>query len=144
MLVWASFCRHWPDCEQCKLPLRVRIKLKLQSIVVSVYSAGITLGTCQMSCEGAWWAFQCHWQMPPPSFSWYRYAAMWNLFWVHECKAFTQCWDRFFRLQGSAHHRRVANSTILSLASYGLLGAGGCVHMLRRWRKHTRLNARSL
>lgn len=49
-----------------------------------------------------------------------------------------------FLIQGSAHHRRVANSTILSLASYGLLGAGGCVHMLRRWRKHTRLNARSL
>lgn len=49
-----------------------------------------------------------------------------------------------FLIQGSAHHRHVANSTILSLASYGLLGAGGCVHMLRRWRKHTRLNARSL
>lgn len=49
-----------------------------------------------------------------------------------------------FLIQGSAHHLRVANSTILSLASYGLLGAGGCVHMLRRWRKHTRLNARSL
>ncbi|XP_066330623.1 uncharacterized protein [Miscanthus floridulus] len=48
-----------------------------------------------------------------------------------------------FLLQG-AHHRRVANSTILSLASYGLLGAGGCIHMLRRWRKHTRQNARSL
>nr|ACL53678.1 unknown [Zea mays] len=39
-----------------------------------------------------------------------------------------------FLIQGSAHHRHVANSTILSLASYGLLGAGGCVHMLRRWR----------
>ncbi|CAD6266348.1 unnamed protein product [Miscanthus lutarioriparius] len=41
-----------------------------------------------------------------------------------------------FLLQG-AHHRRVTNSTILSLASYGLLGAGGCIHILRRWRKHT-------
>nr|CAB3481911.1 unnamed protein product [Digitaria exilis] len=48
-----------------------------------------------------------------------------------------------FLLQG-AHRRSVANSTILGLASCGLLGAGGCIHMLRRWRKHTRQNARSL
>ncbi|XP_062196830.1 uncharacterized protein LOC133899782 [Phragmites australis] len=46
-------------------------------------------------------------------------------------------------LQG-AYHRNIANSTILGLASCGLLGAGGCIHMLRRWRKHTRQNARSL
>uniref|UniRef100_A0A0A9FYF9 Uncharacterized protein n=1 Tax=Arundo donax TaxID=35708 RepID=A0A0A9FYF9_ARUDO len=49
----------------------------------------------------------------------------------------------FFPLQG-AYHRNVANSTILGLASCGLLGAGGCIHMLRRWRKHTLQNARSL
>ncbi|CAD6266349.1 unnamed protein product [Miscanthus lutarioriparius] len=48
-----------------------------------------------------------------------------------------------FLLQG-AHHRCFANSTILFLASYGLLGAGGCIHMLRRWRKHAWQNARSL
>ncbi|KAL6857147.1 hypothetical protein ACP4OV_018529 [Aristida adscensionis] len=48
-----------------------------------------------------------------------------------------------FLLQG-AYHRSVANSTILGLASCGLLGAGGCIHMLRRWRKHTRQSARSL
>ncbi|CAO2164649.1 unnamed protein product [Urochloa humidicola] len=48
-----------------------------------------------------------------------------------------------FLLQG-AHPRNVANSTILGLASYGLLGAAGCIHMLRRWRKHSRQNARSL
>lgn len=49
----------------------------------------------------------------------------------------------FFPPQG-AHPRNISNSTILGLASYGLLGAGGCIHMLRRWRKHTRQNARSL
>ncbi|WVZ95435.1 hypothetical protein U9M48_041201 [Paspalum notatum var. saurae] len=48
-----------------------------------------------------------------------------------------------FLFQG-AQRRSVANSTILSLASYGLLGAGACIHMLRRWRKHTRQNTRSL
>ncbi|KAL6659548.1 hypothetical protein ACP70R_003588 [Stipagrostis hirtigluma subsp. patula] len=48
-----------------------------------------------------------------------------------------------FLLQG-AYHRNIANSTILGLASCGLLGAGGCIHMLRRWRKHTRQNPRSL
>ncbi|XP_062192932.1 uncharacterized protein LOC133896359 [Phragmites australis] len=48
-----------------------------------------------------------------------------------------------FILQG-AYHRNVANSTIMGLASSGLLGAGGCIHMLRRWRKHTRQNTRSL
>ncbi|CAL5008958.1 unnamed protein product [Urochloa decumbens] len=48
-----------------------------------------------------------------------------------------------FLLQG-AHPRNIANSSILGLASCGLLGAGGCVHMLRRWRKHTRQNPRSL
>lgn len=48
-----------------------------------------------------------------------------------------------FLLQG-AHPRSIPNSTILGLASCGLLGAGGCIHMLRRWRKHTRQNARSL
>ncbi|KAK3122563.1 hypothetical protein QOZ80_8AG0615310 [Eleusine coracana subsp. coracana] len=48
-----------------------------------------------------------------------------------------------FLLQG-AYHRNVANSTFLGLASVGLLGAGGCIHMLRRWRKHTRQSTRSL
>ncbi|CAO2200188.1 unnamed protein product [Urochloa humidicola] len=48
-----------------------------------------------------------------------------------------------FLLQGS-HPRNIANSSILGLASCGLLGAGGCIHMLRRWRKHTRQNPRSL
>ncbi|KAM0839103.1 hypothetical protein ACQ4PT_060527 [Festuca glaucescens] len=48
-----------------------------------------------------------------------------------------------FLIQG-AYHRNIANSTILGLAACGLLSAGGCIHMLRRWRKHTRQNARSL
>ncbi|CAO2210341.1 unnamed protein product [Urochloa humidicola] len=48
-----------------------------------------------------------------------------------------------FLLQG-AHPRNIANSSILGLASCGLLGAGGCIHMLRRWRKHTRQNPRTL
>lgn len=52
-----------------------------------------------------------------------------------------RCWQRFLSPAGC---RSVANSTILGLASCGPLGAGGCIHMLRRWRKHTRQNARSL
>ncbi|CAL5000765.1 unnamed protein product [Urochloa decumbens] len=48
-----------------------------------------------------------------------------------------------FLLQG-AHPQNIANSIILGLASCGLLVAGGCIHMLRRWRKHTRQNPRSL
>ncbi|XP_025820349.1 molybdate-anion transporter isoform X2 [Panicum hallii] len=50
----------------------------------------------------------------------------------------------FVFLLQDAHRRNIENSTILGLASCGLLGAGGCIHMLRRWRKHTRQNARSL
>jgi len=50
----------------------------------------------------------------------------------------------FVFLLQDTHPRSIANSTILGLASCGLLGAGGCIHMLRRWRKHTRQNARSL
>jgi len=49
----------------------------------------------------------------------------------------------FVFLLQDAHPRSIANSTILGLASCGLLGAGGCIRMLRR-RKHTRQNARSL
>ncbi|KAM3211487.1 hypothetical protein ACQJBY_064945 [Aegilops geniculata] len=48
-----------------------------------------------------------------------------------------------FLIQG-AYHGNIANSTILGLAACGLLSAGGCIHMLRRWRKHTRQNVRSL
>ncbi|KAG2581164.1 molybdate-anion transporter-like [Panicum virgatum] len=50
----------------------------------------------------------------------------------------------FVFLLQDTHPRSIANSTILGLASCGLLGAGGCIHMLRRWRKHTRQNGRSL
>ncbi|PUZ49871.1 hypothetical protein GQ55_6G013400 [Panicum hallii var. hallii] len=50
----------------------------------------------------------------------------------------------FVFLLQDAHPRNIENSTILGLASCGLLGAGGCIHMLRQWRKHTRQNARSL
>ncbi|KAG8046334.1 hypothetical protein GUJ93_ZPchr0008g13278 [Zizania palustris] len=48
-----------------------------------------------------------------------------------------------FLMQG-AYHQNIANSTILGLAACGLLVAGGCIHLLRRWRKHTWQNSRSL
>ncbi|KAL5220229.1 hypothetical protein ABZP36_024942 [Zizania latifolia] len=48
-----------------------------------------------------------------------------------------------FLMQG-AYHQNIANSTILGLAACGLLVAGGCIHLLRRWRKHTWQNTRSL
>ncbi|KAF0900822.1 hypothetical protein E2562_035319 [Oryza meyeriana var. granulata] len=49
----------------------------------------------------------------------------------------------FFLMQG-AYHQNVANSTILGFAACGLLVAGGCIHMLKRRRKHTRQDTRSL
>ncbi|XP_073011503.1 uncharacterized protein [Typha latifolia] len=38
------------------------------------------------------------------------------------------------------YHRKIENSTIMALAAFGLFSAGGCIHMLRWWRKHPRQN----
>ncbi|XP_006659060.3 molybdate-anion transporter [Oryza brachyantha] len=48
-----------------------------------------------------------------------------------------------FLMQG-AYHQNIANSTILGFAACGLLVSGGCIHMLRRRRKHPRQDTRSL
>uniref|UniRef100_A0A0D9X3T2 Uncharacterized protein n=1 Tax=Leersia perrieri TaxID=77586 RepID=A0A0D9X3T2_9ORYZ len=49
----------------------------------------------------------------------------------------------FIVLMQGAYHQNIANSTILGFAACGLLVAGGCIHMLRRRRKHTRQDTRS-
>nr|CAD1827466.1 unnamed protein product [Ananas comosus var. bracteatus] len=43
-----------------------------------------------------------------------------------------------------AYNRSIENSTIMALAACGLLTAGACIHILRRWRKHPRQNWRNL